>query len=41
MVHDAGFAEVDLEVLDFEERHGFGLQWEDFTLVTQVHRFSG
>jgi hypothetical protein len=24
MVHDAGFAEVDLEVLDFEERHGFG-----------------
>jgi len=24
MVHDAGFAEVDLEVLNFEERHGFG-----------------
>ncbi len=24
MVHDAGFAEVDLEVLDFEERHGVG-----------------
>ena len=24
MVHDAGFAEVDLEVLNFEERHDFG-----------------
>jgi hypothetical protein len=24
MVHDAGFAEGDLEVLNFEERHGFG-----------------